>query len=133
MRLARVLSVLCLFVTSVSSAAAPAVSIVESGKGLDHQIVIEAPGRYRLVMEAFKNYGITQWYDLAGDPAAKTDLLHNPTDYIPVHAQGALFNQLSLFFVVLRSLRRYALIALPALASNPQVSFRLDLAESASN
>jgi len=46
-----------------------------------------------LVFEAEKNYGITKWFDLCGDPAGKTDLLANPTDYLPQHAQGSLFNQ----------------------------------------
>ena len=69
------------------------ITVIESGNGLEHNIQIEAVGRFRLFFEAKKNYGITRWYDLAGDPTASTDLLHNPTDYIPIHAQGAIFNQ----------------------------------------
>jgi hypothetical protein len=67
--------------------------VSESGDGLEHRVIVDAPERFRLVFEASKNYGITQWFDLAGDPKAKTDLLHNPTDYIPEHSQGAIFNQ----------------------------------------
>ena len=69
------------------------ITVIESGNGLEHNIQIEAVGRFRLFFEAKKNYGITRWYDLAGDPTASIDLLHNPTDYIPIHAQGAIFNQ----------------------------------------
>ncbi|MDP6206835.1 MAG: hypothetical protein QGG01_00910, partial [Roseibacillus sp.] len=46
------------------------ITVVESGNGLEHNIQIEAAGRFRLFFEAEKNYGITRWYDLAGDPAA---------------------------------------------------------------
>ena len=76
-----------------SATAGPAVEVSESGTGLDHEVTVEATKRFRLVFEARKNYGITKWFDLSGDPAGKTDLLANPTDYIPEHAQGALFNQ----------------------------------------
>ena len=73
--------------------AAGDITINEKGKGLQHTVTIECDGRFRLVFEATKNYGITQWYDLAGDPQGNHDLLKNPTDYIPMHAQGAIFNQ----------------------------------------
>jgi len=67
--------------------------VSESGADLDHEVTVEAAKRFRLVFEARKNYGITKWFDLSGDPYGKTDLLSNPTGYIPSHAQGALFNQ----------------------------------------
>lgn len=75
-----------------SVSAQTVVTVSESGTGLGHEVTVEAPGRFRLIFEASKNYGITRWFDLCGDPAGKTDLLANPTDYIPAHAQGALFN-----------------------------------------
>jgi len=79
--------------TSWSATAEPTVKVSESGAGLRHAVTVEAPKRFRLVFEAEKNYGITKWFDLCGDPTGKTDLLANPTDYIPQHAQGSLFNQ----------------------------------------
>lgn len=75
------------------TASEASITVIESGKGLEHTIQIEAAERFRLFFVAKKNYGITRWYDLAGDPTASIDLLHNPTDYIPIHAQGAIFNQ----------------------------------------
>ena len=77
------------------TASEASITVIESGKGLEHTIQIEAAERFRLFFEAKKNYGITRWYDLAGDPTASIDLLHNPTDYIPIHAQGAIFNPVS--------------------------------------
>jgi hypothetical protein len=65
----------------------------EDGNGTSRTVTIDCQGRFRLVFEAEKNFGITQWYDLAGDPDGERDLLKNPTDYIPMHAQGAIFNQ----------------------------------------
>lgn len=79
--------------TSWSAAAEPAVKVSSLGVGLEHTVTVEVPERFRLVFEAKKNYGVTKWSDLCGDPEGKTDLLANPTDYIPQHAQGALFNQ----------------------------------------
>jgi lysophospholipase L1-like esterase len=85
----------CLLATMIAIQAVSAADLAvhEDGTGLTHTLTIEVPDRFRIVLEAAKNYGITQWYDLAGDPEGKRDLLRNPTDYIPAHAQGALFNQ----------------------------------------
>lgn len=79
--------------TSASATADPAVKVSEPGSGLNHEVAVEVASRFRVVFEARKNYGITKWFDLNGDPTARTDLLANPTNYIPQHAQGALFNQ----------------------------------------
>ena len=76
-----------------AATAEPVVQVTETGTGLEHEVTVEVAKRFRLVFEARKNLGITQWFDLSGDPAGETDLLANPTDYIPLHAQGALFNQ----------------------------------------
>jgi hypothetical protein len=77
----------------VTDVMAADMAVHEKGNGMSHTVTIECPDRFRLVFEAEKNYGITQWYDLASDPDGKRDLLKNPTDYIPMHAQGAIFNQ----------------------------------------
>ncbi|MGB2454614.1 MAG: hypothetical protein ACPIG7_08480 [Akkermansiaceae bacterium] len=79
--------------TSASATADPAVKVSEPGSGLNHEVAVEVASRFRVVFEARKNYGITKWFDLNGDPTARTELLANPTNYIPQHAQGALFNQ----------------------------------------
>ncbi|MBT3375007.1 MAG: hypothetical protein HN742_23770 [Lentisphaerae bacterium] len=79
--------------TSWAATAEPVVQVTETGTGLKHEVTVEAATRFRLVFEARKNYGITKWFDLSGDPVGETDLLANPTDYILLHAQGALFNQ----------------------------------------
>ena len=82
-----------LWFLSTASVGADELTVKENGKGLQHTVTIECDARFRLVFEATRNYGITQWYDLAGDPQGNRDLLKNPTDYIPMHAQGAIFNQ----------------------------------------
>ena len=53
--------------------------VTESGSDLEHSVQVEAAGRFRLVFEAKKNYGITRWYDLAGDPSASTFFLVTKT------------------------------------------------------
>ncbi|EKD89252.1 MAG: Chitosanase-glucanase, partial [uncultured bacterium] len=65
----------------------------ESGSGIDHTVTIESSGQFRLVFEAAYNYGLSKWYDLVNDPTASVDIAQNPTDYLPAHEQGALFNQ----------------------------------------
>ena len=50
----------------------------ESGAGVEHQIHVEIPGKVRVGFENGMGYGLTQWFDLAHDPEAKTDLAHNP-------------------------------------------------------
>jgi len=81
------------YLVTVADVMAGDIAVHERGHGISHVVTIECSEQFRLVFEAAKNYGITQWYDLAGDPAGKRDLLHNPTGYIPMHAQGAIFNQ----------------------------------------
>jgi len=65
----------------------------ETGTGLDHTVIIESPGMFKLGFENGLNYGLSQWFDLVNDPQAKVDISHNYTDYLSAHAQGALFNQ----------------------------------------
>ncbi len=70
--------------TSASATADPAVKVSEPGSGLNHEVA----SRFRVVFEARKNYGITKWFDLNGDPTARTELLANPTNYIPNMLRG---------------------------------------------
>lgn len=76
-----------------AGAAAPTMSVTESGTGIDHTVTVESAGQFRLVFEAAMNYGLSKWYDLVNDPAASLDIAQNPTNYLPQHEQGALFNQ----------------------------------------
>jgi hypothetical protein len=46
----------------------------DSGSGLKRTVTVESTGVFRLVFEAADNWGISQWYDLVNDGAAKTNL-----------------------------------------------------------
>jgi len=66
----------------------------EKNKGsIEHTIVLESLGQYRLAFEASYNYGLSQWFDLVNNPTGTTNLAYNPTQYLPDHQQPALFNQ----------------------------------------
>lgn len=69
-------------------------SLKEKNKGsIEHTIVLESLGQFRLAFEASYNYGLSQWFDLVNDPARTINMAYNPTSYIPAHQQPALFNQ----------------------------------------
>jgi hypothetical protein len=48
--------------------------LIDSGSGLQRTVTVESGGLFRLVFEAADNWGISQWYDLVNDGAAKTNL-----------------------------------------------------------
>lgn len=79
-------------ITSVQ-AKLPVLKLSEVGEGLDHAVMIEADGLFKLGFDNGLNYGLTQWYDLSNPKQKNVDISQNHTDYIPVHEQGALFNQ----------------------------------------
>lgn len=67
-------------------------SLREAGEGTDeHTVSIEAPGHFRLAAVRAMNYGLSEWYDLANDPAGKLNILHRPDG--TEGDQGSLFNQ----------------------------------------
>jgi len=48
--------------------------LIDSGSGLNRKVTVESVGLFRLVFEAADNWGISEWYDLVNDGAAKTNL-----------------------------------------------------------
>ena len=48
--------------------------LIDSGSGQKRKVTVESVGLFRLVFEAADNWGISQWYDLVNDGAAKTNL-----------------------------------------------------------
>lgn len=48
--------------------------LIDSGSGLKRTVTVESVGLFRLVFEAADNWGISQWYDLVNDGAAKINL-----------------------------------------------------------
>jgi Putative Ig domain len=60
--------------TSVSPPAS-GLSLVCSGTGINETVTVESAGQFRLVFEAYDNWGIDQWYDLVNDPTATTNLV----------------------------------------------------------
>ncbi|WDE95770.1 hypothetical protein PQO03_08585 [Lentisphaera profundi] len=94
-RTARLVTVvfICLMTFQTVSAKQLELKTSQEGKGLNHKIIVESPGNFRLAFENGLNYGLSQWFDLKHDPDALFDLTDNATNYIPVHEQGALFNQ----------------------------------------
>ena len=92
MKIILILIVLCSFMLILDSAVI-GLKLSETGKGLNHAVIVKSKGLFKLGFENGLNYGLTQWYDLVNDPQAKIDISQNHTGYLPEHAQGALFNQ----------------------------------------
>ncbi|NRA40370.1 MAG: hypothetical protein HRU15_19660, partial [Planctomycetes bacterium] len=70
-----------------------ALKLTEQGEGLNHRVIIEAPHVFRIAFENKLNYGLSQWFDLSNRQQKDIDISQNHTDYLPIHEQGALFNQ----------------------------------------
>jgi len=88
------LSAVIFFTANVWNVQAAGLTLTETDQGtIDHTVTIESEGQFRLAFEAAYNYGLSKWYDLVNDQSALLDIAQNPTDYIPSHQQGALFNQ----------------------------------------
>jgi len=79
------------------SAAAPILSLSDSGTGIDRIVTIESTGQFRLAFEAASNWGLSKWYDLVNDPLATTNLTDESQAYhgtVPNYAvESALFQQ----------------------------------------
>ena len=86
------LLILILFLL-ITSPAYAGLTLIDSGSGINRVVTIESSGQFRLAFEAAMNYGLSKWYDLVNDPTASLNILANPTNYLPVHAQNAIFNQ----------------------------------------
>jgi Putative Ig domain/Malectin domain len=60
--------------SSTSGPPAQTLSLVISGTGINQTATVESPNQFRLVFEAYDNWGLSQWYDLVNDPSATTNL-----------------------------------------------------------
>lgn len=83
---------LFLAVANCTQAQAPGLMVSETGQGtIEHVVTIEMPKHFRLGFVAGMNYGLSQWFDLANDPAASRNITHRLND--DEGDQGSLFNQ----------------------------------------
>lgn len=75
-------------------AAAPILSVSDSGTLMDRKVTVESSGQFRLVFDAGFNWGISQWYDLLNDPNATTNLTSEAFSKPAYYAdESGLYNQ----------------------------------------
>jgi hypothetical protein len=49
-------------------------SLVTAGTGINQTVTVTSSGQFKIVFEAYDNWGLSQWYDLVNDPSATTNL-----------------------------------------------------------
>jgi chitodextrinase len=82
--------------TTQSGPANSALSLINTGSGVDQTVTIESTGQFRLVFEAADNWGLSQWYDLADDPDALHNLETNEYSY-PFDGFSSIFYEAGLY------------------------------------